>query len=216
MPFSPKAASLAEEEDPIPPEPAHAEDALAPDYFGQTHFGESDAGIPNNDLALRNIPLKGLLETALFLTGRPLSIAELAELAETTSDAVEEALMMLLQDYAYRGEDCALEINDIDGYILQVKPLFQPMINKLLPMELSAGAVRTLSAIAIKAPVLQSDLIELRGTNAYEHIQELLAKRLISKKRQGRSYALNLTPAFHQHFRLNGDRKALAFLVDGL
>jgi segregation and condensation protein B len=156
--------------------------------------------------------LKGLVEAALFLTGKPVPIDELATLVERNIDDTEAALMELMQDYAFR-PDSALEINDTDGYILQVRPDYQRMVEKMLPMELSAGAVRTLSALAIKAPLLQSELIELRGANAYEHIQELIAHKLVSKNRKGRSYLLNVTSVFHQHFRLKGDKKSLEFLV---
>lgn len=158
------------------------------------------------------VNLKGLVEAALFLTGKPLPVDELALLVEHTIDETEAALMELIQDYAFR-PDTALEVNDTDGYILQIRPEFQRMVEKMIPMALSAGAVRTLSAIAIKAPILQSELIELRGANAYEHIQELLTHKLVSKNRKGRSYLLNVTPVFHQHFRLKGDKKSLEFLV---
>lgn len=163
-----------------------------------------------------NLPetLKGQIEAALFVTGKPLALDELALLLEAPLEATENALMDLIQEYAFR--DGALEIDDTDGYILQVRqdePAYRGVLNKLVPMELSHAAVRTLSAIAIKAPILQSDLIELRGATAYDHIQELLGKKLVSKKRQGRSYLLNVTPTFNQHFRLAGDKKDLAFLV---
>jgi segregation and condensation protein B len=157
--------------------------------------------------------LKPKIEALLFVTGRPVSVSDIAETLGASHDAVEDALFDLIRDYAYR-EDSALEIDDTDGrYILQVREDYQDVVETMIPMEISAGAVRTLSAIAIKAPILQSELIELRGANAYEHIQELLAKKLISKKRQGRSYVLNVTQAFHNHFKLQGDKKELERLV---
>jgi segregation and condensation protein B len=159
------------------------------------------------------LSLKGRLEAALFLTGRPLSIVELGELLNASCESIEESLVELIQDYAFRDES-ALEIDDSDGYILQVKADYQPVVEQMLPMEISAGALRTLSAIAIKAPILQSELIEMRGSTAYEQIQELLAHKLVSKKRKGRSYLLNVTQTFHQHFKLLGDKKELEFLVD--
>lgn len=181
------------------PQPSHA--TLTPTFSADT---DSD-----NDA----VTLKGEIEAALFLTAKPLTLAELAELTEAPLEATENALMELLNDYAFR-EGCSLELDDTDGYILQVKPQYHRIINKLVPMELSAAAVRTLSAIAIKAPLLQSDLIELRGSSAYDHIQELLAHGLVTKKRQGRSYLLNVTSLFHQHFRLKADKNELAFLVE--
>ena len=157
--------------------------------------------------------LKGQLEAALFLTGKPLPLDELALLVEAPIEATEEALMELIQDYAFR-PDSSLEIDDSDGYILQVREPYAAMVNKLIPMDLSAGAVRTLSAIAIKSPILQSDLIELRGSSTYDHIHELLRHKLVNKKRNGRSYMLTVTSTFHRNFKLSADKKDLEFLVD--
>jgi segregation and condensation protein B len=157
--------------------------------------------------------LKGEIEAVLFITGRPLSLAELAEVVGAETDAVEEAVSELIQDYSFR-EASSLEIDDTDGYILQVREDYGHIVNKMVPLDLTAAALRTLSAIAIKGPVLQSELIELRGASAYDHIPELLEKKLISKRREGRSYVLNVTKHFHQYFRLQGDKKDLAYLVE--
>jgi segregation and condensation protein B len=115
-------------------------------------------------------------------------------------------------DYNFR-EESSLEIDDTDGYILQVKEEYGEMVNKMMPLEMSAAELRTLSAIAIKAPVLQSDLIEWRGSVAYDHIANLLKRKLISKRREGRSYILNITRNFHEYFKLTADKKDLAHLV---
>ncbi len=156
-------------------------------------------------------PLKGMIETVLFVTNKPLQIMEIGELLGADDFEVEEALMELMNDYAFR--DGALEIDDADGYILQVREDYQPVLDKMMPMELTPGALRTLSAIAIKAPVLQSDLVEMRGSQVYDHIPELLARKLVTKKREGRSYRLNVTKNFFEYFKLVGDKKELQVLV---
>jgi segregation and condensation protein B len=158
------------------------------------------------------LSLKGQVEAILFITGKPLSAGEIASLIMANRDDVEDALMELIRDYAFR-PDSALEIDDSDGYMLQIREDYQAIVNKMVPINFSAATLRTLSAIAIKAPLLQSELIELRGSAAYEHIPELIDKKLISKRRQGRSYLLNLTSVFHQHFKLVGDKRELESLV---
>ena len=52
---------------------------------------------------------------------------------------------------------------------------------------------------------------DLRGSNAYEHVQELLEKGLISrhKDKNGRSYNIKTTPKFAEYFKLKGDVRAL-------
>jgi segregation and condensation protein B len=156
--------------------------------------------------------LKGRIEAVLFMTGKALSPADIAEIVEAPTEEVELALVELMGDYGFR-EESALEIDDTDGYILQVKEEYGDVVNKMMPLEMSAAELRTLSAIAIKAPVLQTDLIEWRGASAYEHIASLLKRKLISKRREGRTYILNITRNFHEYFKLTADKKDLAELV---
>jgi len=159
-----------------------------------------------------NVPLKGKVEAALFMTNKPLSIAEISQLLDAGLDDVEEALMALMNDLAFRA-DSALEIDDTDGYMLQIRSEYQPVMDKMLPMELSQGALKTLSAIAIKAPILQSELVLMRGVAVYDHIPELLAKKLVVKKREGRSYKLNVTQTFYEYFKLKGNKKELEVMM---
>ncbi|WP_373531979.1 SMC-Scp complex subunit ScpB [Vampirovibrio sp.] len=156
--------------------------------------------------------LKGRIESALFMTGKALSMHDIAQMIDAPYEETEFALMELMGDYNFR-EGSSLEIDDTDGYILQVKEEYGDMVNKMMPLEMSAAELRTLSAIAIKAPVLQSDLIEWRGSVAYDHIANLLKHKLITKRRDGRSYQLNVTRHFHEYFKLTADRKDLAHLV---
>lgn len=156
--------------------------------------------------------LKGRVEAVLFMTGKALSLHEIAQMIDAPYEETEFALMELMGDYNFR-EGSSMEIDDTDGYILQVKEEYNDMVNKMMPLEMSAAELRTLSAIAIKAPVLQSDLIEWRGSVAYDHIATLLQHKLITKRREGRSYQLNVTRHFHEYFKLTADRKDLAHLV---
>lgn len=159
--------------------------------------------------------LKARIEAVLFTTAQALSIKEIADiLNEEDVDKVEEAMLELIMDYASR--EGALEIDDENGYILQVKEEHMDIVEKLCPVELKPAVLRTLSIIALKEPIRQTDLKELRGSNAYEHVQELLEKGLISrtKDKNGRSYNLKTTPKFAEYFKLKGDTRSLAKLLE--
>lgn len=56
----------------------------------------------------------------------------------------------------------------------------------------------------------------MRGSNVYEHVQELLDKGLISRNRDknGRSFNLKTTPKFAEYFKLKGDTRALEKLLE--
>ncbi len=158
--------------------------------------------------------LKSRVETVLFVTAKAMTSQEIAEVLEEEVDAVEEALLDLIMDYSSR--EGALEIDDEDGYILQVKEDYIDIVEKLVPVELTQAVMKTLSVIALKQPVRQSYVKELRGANAYEHIQELLQKGLISRKRDknGRSFNLRTTQKFKEYFKLKGDTELLSKLID--
>jgi segregation and condensation protein B len=147
--------------------------------------------------------LASQIEAILYLKGQPLSIPEIAEYARCDRAMVEEGLIELMDEYAHR--DSALEIVETDvGYSLQLRSDFQDLVQTLIPVELGVGALRTLAAIALNNPMLQSDLINLRGSGAYQHVQELVELGFVRKRRHtdSRSYALQVTPKFHQYFQI--------------
>ena len=158
--------------------------------------------------------LKSRVETVLFVTAKAISSQEIAEILKEDVDKVEEALLDLIMDYSSR--DGALEIDDEDGYILQVREEYIDIVEKLVPVELSQAVMKTLSVIALKEPVRQSYVKELRGASAYDHIHELLEKGLISRKRDknGRSFNLKTTQKFKEYFKLKGDTELLSKLID--
>jgi len=158
--------------------------------------------------------LKCRIEAALFVIGKAATIEELAEIVNENPQEVESALLELIMDYAAR--ETALEIDDENGYIIQIAEEYKDIVEKLVPVELKTPVLRTLTIIAIKEPIRQSRLKELRGAVAYDHIPELLGKGLISRKKDknGRSFILKTTPKFAEYFKMKGDIRALAKILD--
>ncbi len=157
--------------------------------------------------------LKSKIEAVLFVTAKAMQPSEISEILKVPVEDVESALLDLMFDYSSR--EGALEIDDEDGYILQVKAEHLDIVEKLCPVDLKPAVVKTLTVIALKEPIRQTELKEIRS-NAYEHIQELIEKGLISrtKDKNGRSYNLKTTPKFAEYFKLKGDAKTLAKLLD--
>ncbi len=155
------------------------------------------------------LSLPARLEAILYLKGRPLSLAELADIAGIDRSEAELALITLMADYAHR--DTALEIHQEGArYSLQLRSSLADLVQDLLPVDLSTAALRTLATIALKKRILQSDLVELRGSGAYDHIKELLAQDFIERKRQsdGRSFWLSLSEKFHRTFAIRPEEVA--------
>tara|TARA_Y100001968_G_scaffold144970_1_gene132393 strand:+ start:736 stop:1077 length:342 start_codon:yes stop_codon:yes gene_type:complete len=99
-------------------------------------------------------------------------------------------------------------LNEINNsYCLELRSTLNDFVEDLLPSELKTSELRTLATIAIKKKILQSDLIVLRGSGAYDHIRELLNKNFILRRKQkdGRSYWITLSEKFFQTFAVSNE-----------
>lgn len=144
------------------------------------------------------------IEAVLYLKGKPIDLAEIASYLNCEPEEAEDALIELMNDYAHR--DTALEIVETEtGFSLQLKSAHENLVRELVPAELGKGALRTLAAVALKNPILQTELIELRGSSAYQQVAELVELGFIRKREQpdGRSYWLEVTNKFHQYFEID-------------
>ncbi|BAZ45432.1 chromosome segregation and condensation protein ScpB [Chondrocystis sp. NIES-4102] len=156
--------------------------------------------------------LASKIEAIFYIKARPLSKEEIflilqqqtcetTKISEQERDLITDALLELMNDYAHR--DTALEIVETEaGYTLQLKTEYEYLLRELVPAELGKGALRTLAAVALKNPILQTELIDLRGSSAYQQVAELVKLGFIRKREQtdGRSCWLEVTNKFHQYF----------------
>ena len=146
------------------------------------------------------------VEAVLYLKGRPISKKNLSEITNTDINSIDKALKELKEKYS--NTNSAIELNEINNcYCLELKTTLNEFVEDLLPSELKISELRTLATIAIKKKILQSDLIILRGSGAYDHIKELTNKKFIIKRKQkdGRSYWLSLSEKFFQTFAVSNE-----------
>ncbi|HNT60526.1 MAG TPA: SMC-Scp complex subunit ScpB [Candidatus Bilamarchaeaceae archaeon] len=144
---------------------------------------------------------KRLIEAALFISGRELSLEDLCKLTGIAAPGhVKSMVEELRSDYEDAGS--SLEIFPIgnkyamrvrDAYIQRVKSFAQEA-------ELSPGALRTLSYVASHEGALKSSLAKKIGPGIYDDVRELVEKGFLSSKREGRSSRLALTEKFHAYF----------------
>jgi segregation and condensation protein B len=155
----------------------------------------------------RKVHCMVLLEAALFVAGRPLDINELCQVIGSRSKKrIQKYADALMQDYNAR--NTALEILALkdERYVLQVKAEYTHLIQKLVNRPLlSSGPLKTLSYIAIRQPISQKRVIDVRGQHAYGHIKELKDRGLIMAEKSGRSMALRTTNDFADYFGLPND-----------
>jgi segregation and condensation protein B len=148
--------------------------------------------------------LANTIEAILYLKAQPLKISQIAEFAKCDQSSAEEGLIELMGEYAHR--EGALEIAETnEGYALQLREIYKPLVDTIVPLDIGLGALRTLAAIALRGPITQSDLVELRGSGVYQHVPDLVDQGFVRKRRQadGRSSWLQITEKFYQHFEID-------------
>ena len=142
----------------------------------------------------------------MYLKGRPISKKNLSEITNADINSIIKALNELKDKYS--SSKSAIELSEVNNfYCLELKSSLNEFVEDLLPSELRTSELRTLATIAIKKKILQSDLILLRGSGAYDHIKELINKNFIIKRKQkdGRSYWLSLSEKFFQTFAVSNE-----------
>ena len=148
-----------------------------------------------------------LLEAALYVAGRPLSLSELCSALKTRSKNKARKLVKALVD-KYANRSTALEILELkdERYVLQLKAEFTPLVKKLVNRPLlSTGPLKTLSYVAYRQPISQKRVVDVRGHHAYGHIKVLKERDLVTGERSGRSTILRTTEYFADYFGLSQD-----------
>ena len=145
--------------------------------------------------------IKNKLEAVLFITGRSMTVDEMAQFCNIASvGTVKEAILALQKDFLTRPG--SLEITQEEGrYRLNIKRDYNHLSTKLLSAaDLDPPTQATLALIAYKQPILQADIIKMRGNTAYDHIHALKAMEFIVSEKSGRTRSLRLGSKFFDYF----------------
>lgn len=150
---------------------------------------------------------KKQIEAILFTVGRPLDTQQIAEMLSLGSvGMVKNALTELKQEY--QEKDSALEIlEDNNKFRMNIKGEHMHLVKDLMPVtELDKSTLETLAIIAWKAPVLQSDVVKIRGNKTYEHMKILVENDFVTTTPTGLSKTIKITPKFYQYFDTNKEK----------
>jgi segregation and condensation protein B len=146
---------------------------------------------------------KRLAEAALFVSGKAMSVDELAKaLGIASVGAIPGMLAELTSEY--EKNNSALGIFKIgDRYVMGVKEPYASKVNSLAGKpDLSSGALRILAYVSKNEPVIQSSVVKTFGSTSYDYIKELVGKDFISTKRSGRSKSIQTTQRFREYFNV--------------
>ncbi|MCD1293693.1 SMC-Scp complex subunit ScpB [Methanocella sp. CWC-04] len=152
---------------------------------------------------------KNLIEAALFAAGGPVTEAQLKSLLNRSSTYMAPIIDKLIEEYRLRHSP--LEIVKLEGkYVMQLKAEYSASVMSISPKELTSPVLRTLSIIAYYQPIMQNELVNVRGQATYDHVTVLEERGLIEKRKNGRTYEITTTDAFCDYFGLTpGDVESI-------
>lgn len=144
---------------------------------------------------------KNKVEAILFTTGRFMDVDEIAKFCGIGSVGyIKQVLEELKKDYGNRENSLEL-INEDNKWRINIKKSYNYLTTSLLEnTEMDRPTQETLAIIAFKNPVLQSDIIAIRGNGAYDHIGYLKDNDFVTSEKHGRTRLLKLTPKFFDYF----------------
>jgi segregation and condensation protein B len=156
--------------------------------------------------------LKCIVEAALLVAGRPLSIDQLDKLFDRKQDdvareAIRDCLEMLQQDCGQRG----FELKQVaSGFRLQVKQEYALWISRLWdekPPRYSRALLETLALIVYRQPITRAEIEDVRGVGVSSTVIKTLLERdwirvLGHKEVPGRPALYGSTRKFLDYFNL--------------
>jgi segregation and condensation protein B len=152
--------------------------------------------------------LEANLEGLLFVAAGPVTVSQLAETLELSSEDIVAGLQNLAQNYLHDG---GLSLQWHAGHVQLTSAAFlAPVIERFLGLEaiakLSRPAIETLTIIAYRQPVTRPSIDAIRGVSSDGVLKSLLNKGLVQEVGRmdgpGRPILYGTTTDFLQHFGL--------------
>ena len=151
------------------------------------------------------------IESALYSSGRPLSIEELIKASGTESRPRTLAILDSLIKKT-KNVFAAIEIVVLpDGnFVFQLKPEYSSSVRRYASKPILSKAVqKTLSYIAYSQPISSRQLVEVRGSGVYSQLKELRQLNFIEHQNVGRLRIYSTTQKFQKYFGIEGDMDVL-------
>lgn len=149
---------------------------------------------------------KTIVEAALFAATDTLRVSDIVERTGLEDSSVRYALKDLRREYDDR--DSAIMISEAGGgYRMVLRPECKKYTDLFTRPDLPKGVMHTLLVIAYHQPVMQTNLVKVRGPRIYEDVHTLVDMGFVNAKRSGQSKELTTTPKFSEQFGIGSTRK---------
>ncbi|MDO8554457.1 MAG: SMC-Scp complex subunit ScpB [Candidatus Micrarchaeota archaeon] len=151
--------------------------------------------------AMKELSEKRLIEAALFISARGLTLEELRTLTGIGAlGYLQNMLNELRKEYEEKGS--SIEVAEISGkYEMRVRNDYNERVKQFAQdIQISKSALRTLAYVAKHDGVLKSTVVKRVGTQVYQDVKELVDNEFLKTQKAGRSSKLILTEKFKKYF----------------
>lgn len=141
------------------------------------------------------------IEAALYASDRPLTLEELKDTVDTSSETYIRKLLNQLGDKYEENGSLELKETSENMYTVQLREEYMPKVEDVAPKtKLTRGTLKTLAVIAYKQPIKQSELAEIRGGRVYQYVKKLQELGFVESKPLGRTKVLRTSKKFAGYF----------------
>lgn len=144
---------------------------------------------------------KKVIEAALFISSKPLSIEELGRFVGIAAPGfVEDLVKRLAADYE-KGGSAVKIVFEPGGWVMRLRGEYAQKVAPLAQeAEISRGALKILAYISQNEGIGQAKVADRLGSMVYDHVHELVDKGFLTKEKRGRTSVLRTTQKFRDYF----------------
>ncbi len=195
---------------PEDPETSPPDEPAAPDPAVDEEMPTGPGPARTAPRSVSELHLKGIIESLVFVAEKPITVAEIAQVARAEAREVRRLLGELRAEYQTRG----VHLDEVAGaWLFRSSAANAPFVRELLqakPVKLTRAQVETLSIVAYRQPITRPEVDEVRGVDSGSALKVLLERNLVRmigrKDEPGRPLLYGTTTHFLEFFGLRSLR----------
>ena len=154
--------------------------------------------------AKKSPKLKQKVEALLFAVGNGLPMNELEKRTKSDRILIEREINKLNKGYE-ENDTAFFIVKEGEIYRMRLRDELMPNLEDLLKTDMRDSLLMTLSLIALRRKMKESDLMKLRGSIAYQHVKELEKRGFVTTSHEGRHKFVRLSQQFYEYFDIKQD-----------